>query len=226
MRKIVFIFFLAVLLAPVDLFSFDERGCLKLYKELEQYSDRKTIDQVVLDKSYQITNSLLDCLEADRNERSAGKETDHSIEWRMVEDLLTGVFSNICLKNASSKAVEYYTQYLMRNEDSAEEMLSYNYENLFVKNPEAVFKEIKKRSKPAQEMLLDQLLHGFISNRFYGDLSPSGQALNSGACEKLFYKINPEAKSLKKEYGEYIKHIIAGCIRNLKWEEAERAKKK
>ena len=139
---------------------------------------------------------------------------------------LTKTFSDICIKAQANLGVDYYLKYLDFTNGSAEEERSFALERLFVKFPEIVLDKIGQN-----EDLLNDLVWGFVNNRYYGAKNPFDNndftamtvyengpkpILNENNCESIFFDTNPSLKKKYKDYQSQIDYIITASIEILK----------
>jgi len=116
----------------------------------------------------------------------------------------TYLFARICIVRNSQKSVEEYIKYLKRQHSSAEEQLSFSFEEIFVQRPEDVLSLIKN-----DHDLLNQLGWGFVNNH-------SGLDLTAKNCKKVFFQVNPKVKEIYPKYKKEIDYLINDIAGELK----------
>jgi len=143
-----------------------------------------------------------------------------------VESSLTYIFGKICLIKNDSNAVRVYIDYMRRNENSAEEQISFSFEYLFVKQPEFILSNCIHN-----DWLLDHLAWGFMNNRYYGVqdpyednpnkaftvyYNPPKPVLNDKNCKEIFYKVNPSLIKLYPKYKKQVDYLLNTISEGLK----------
>jgi len=180
--------------------------------------EKSIITQNDLEISWQITQKLYNLKYTDYIDSVA-----NGMEY--VSHSLTKIFSDICIKANNKMGVDYYFNYLDFTYGSAEEERSFGLERLFVKNPEIVLNEIGINYD-----FLDQIVWGFLNNRYYGALNPYEEndytamtvfenepkpVLNKDNCRSIFFETNPIMKTKYNEYKKQIDYIINAAIESL-----------
>ena len=147
---------------------------------------------------------------------------------------LTLEFGKICIKANSDIAVKAYIEYLNKNKGSAEEQLSFSFENIFVKRPESVLLNISKQDSVTQDRLLSRLAWGFVNNRMYGAIDPAQDdpfkamtvydkppkvILNSTNYKDIFFSLNSNLKTLYPRYRSYIDSELSDILDMIKFED-------
>ncbi|MCO5945332.1 hypothetical protein [Mucilaginibacter flavidus] len=176
------------------------------FRKLETLSRK----QVVTDSEFTIVLRLVKNL--DRNKCSDYIKKRNGQEY--VVAVLTELFGKICLKNNSLNAVKEYVNYVKRHHGSAEEQLSFSFEELFVRQPEYVLSTIGY-----DEYLLNSLVWGFVNNHYYtsddqkkvtkntdGKVKPQ---LNTTNYKEVFYKTNPGIKDIYPKHKKSIDYLLS-----------------
>jgi hypothetical protein len=147
---------------------------------------------------------------------------------------LTLEFGKICVKTNSDIAVKAYIEYLNKNKGSAEEQLSFSFENIFVKRPENVLLYISKEDSVTQDRLLSSLAWGFVNNRMYGAIDPAQDdpfkamtvydkppktILNSTNYKTIYFSLNSSLKTLYPKYKVYIDSELSDILDMIKFED-------
>jgi hypothetical protein len=150
---------------------------------------------------------------------------------------LTLEFGKICIKANSDIAVNAYIDYLNKNKGSAEEQLSFSFENIFVKRPESVLLNISKQDSITRDRLLSSLAWGFVNNRMYGAIDPAQDdpfkamtvynnppkpILNSRNYKSIYFSLNPNFKTLYPKYRAYIDYELSNILDMLKLEDEQK----
>lgn len=193
-------------------------SCKLEFDKLLLIKNKVQVSSVDLEKSWQITSKLYSQNYTDYDSIiNNEKYTIHS---------LTKTYSDICIKAQANLGVDYYLKYLAFTNGSAEEERSFALERLFVKFPEIVFDKIGQN-----QGLLDDLVWGFVNNRYYGAKNPFDNndftamtvyengpkpILNQDNCESIFFETNPSLKEKYKDYQSQIDYIITASIEILK----------
>jgi hypothetical protein len=142
-----------------------------------------------------------------------------------VSHSLTKTFSDICIKSNNILSVDYYLKYMTLTHGSAEEERSYALERLLVKYPEILLNKIG-----TDKDLLNDLIWGFLNNRYYGSVNPLENwdhtakrvnestpkpILNQENCKDIFFETHPVLKEKYNSYKYQIDFIINGAIEYL-----------
>lgn len=137
---------------------------------------------------------------------------------------LTYTIGKICEKANSKKSVQLYLKYVRANYNSAEEEISFALERLFMKNPSLFLKEINNFPDVDKTQFIQNLVWGFLNNRYYGskgqfvDLDQKAfmegkkrnPVLNAENYKDIFFEINSDLKSVSKKYPEEFLKILNG----------------
>lgn len=162
------------------------------FKKLAYISKEKSITDTQLDVAVQLLKKL---------------EHDKCSDYvRKNGSIITGrtyLFATICLINNSPKSVKEYVEYLKRQHGSAEEQLSFSFEQIFVQRPEDVLSLIRN-----DRDLLNQLAWGFINNHASG--------LTIKNYKKVFFRINPKIREIYPKYKKGIDYLIDDIAKELK----------
>jgi hypothetical protein len=193
-------------------------SCKLKFDELLLIKNKAQVSSADLEKSWQISKKL-DSLNYTYYDSIVNNE-------KYIIHSLTKTFSDICIKAQANLGVDYYLKYLDFTNGSAEEERSFALERLFVKFPEIVFVKIGQ-----DEDLLNDLVWGFVNNRYYGAKSPFDNndftamtfyedgpkpILNQDNCKSIFFETNPTLKEKYKDYQFQIDYIINASIEILK----------
>ncbi|MBU0711526.1 hypothetical protein KKC74_06605 [bacterium] len=191
------------------LFHYD--GCNIWFEKLEEYNRKNVLNLSEFNRCIEIIDTLryYDC--------------HNYIIGHTCYFTLTWIFGQVCEKNSSQISVYKYIEYLLDNQNSAEEQLSFSFEYLFQKLPEYVLESINSKNKLDQKYLIDHLVWGFLNNRYSGEddasgnipdkamirlASPPPNVLTIDTYEEIFYSLNPNLVSLKNSYPGLIKTIL------------------
>jgi hypothetical protein len=152
-QLITFIFLLSSLL------SFGQNCDSNYFEQLELACTKKVITNIEFSTYLQTVRKLESNNCFDYIKKRNGQE--------FVETGLTYLFGNICMNTNSEKATQEFINYLKRKSGSAEEQMSFSFENIFKQNPKRVFSLIG-----IDTALLDHIAWGFMGNRLYGENNP------------------------------------------------------
>lgn len=122
---------------------------------------------------------------------------------------LTRIFGDICLKANSRRAINEYVTYLNRHTGSAEEQLSFSFEQLFVQQPADVLSVIGTDNR-----LMKHLVWGFVNNHY--NAGPGSSRLNIKNYNAVFYRVNPQMKQLYPKYKTQIDYLLSAIKSELK----------
>lgn len=219
--------FVLILLFILRINCYSQENCdSSLFKFLIENGNKKSLTQVEFQKCKNVVDSLWlhQCYDYTKtiNEENYGITT------------LTLEFGKICIKANSDIAVKAYIEYLNKNKGSAEEQLSFSFENLFVKRPESVLFNISKHDSVTQVRLLSSLAWGFVNNRMYGAIDPFQDdpfkamtfydnppkiILNTTNYKSIFFSLSPNLKTLYPIYRTLIDSELSYIWDILKFEE-------
>lgn len=155
--------------------------CLELYRQLAQYSSREKVDDITLGECSKMVERL---------------ERQGCI---LGLGYITELYGTVCLKADSDLGVHKYIEYLITQENSAEETLSFMFERIFMKKPETVFNTISQYGQDRRNMLLEKIGWGFLNNNVNA---------NENNYKELFFSKNPKLPGLYKTYKDYIDYIF------------------
>lgn len=194
----------------------DEGVCNKWFGALYPYSKLEFVG----DSALSICDAMVDTLcYYGCSDHLSGESRNDSVDYTLT--LLYGI---ICLKSNSAKGVASFMNYLIRNENSAEEQLSFSFENIFVHRPRTVLEQIHRKHTGKREYLLGHLAWGFLNNRYYGiTASNNGNSsaatadsvneprpvLGSSNYKEIFFSLNPEIRSLYGTYPGLINDLLS-----------------
>jgi hypothetical protein len=164
--------------------------CLELYRQLEQYSSREKVDDITLGAC----STMVEKLERQGCILGLG--------------YITELYGTVCLKADSDLGVHKYIEYLIAQENSAEEALSFMFERIFIKKPETVFGTISQYGQDRRNMLLKEIGWGFLNNNVNA---------NENNYKKLFFSKNPKLPGLYKTYKDYIDYIFEKIENYYSW---------
>ena len=223
MKKIIFVILTVIALNGKSQESCDSAMFYKLY----YISQKKNIEN----SDFLLSLKLLDSLEIYRN-------CDHVIILPdSIYTCLTYTFGRICLKVNNELSIKSFMTYRLKHNGSAEELLCFTFENLFVVKPDVILREISKKDSTLQKFLLNDLIWGFINNRYYGVNDPFAYnpfkamtyykikpeiVLTSINYKNMFYKVNPKTKEFYKLYSGFYDYILAGIYNELIFQEEKR----
>lgn len=200
----------------------DQGLCNKWFERLYPYSELEFVDDSVLKICNQIVDTL--CYYGCSDYITGENENKY------VEFSLTGLYGKICQKSNSAKGVEFFVKYLLRNDNSAEEQLSFSFENIFVNRPSFVLEQIHRQDKSKQEYLLMHLAWGFLNDRYYGgtgtvssdsskakrdDENQPNAVLNLSNYREIFFSLNPELRRLYGAYSDLIDYVLSAVEEEL-----------
>jgi hypothetical protein len=219
--------FILLLLLALQTNSYCQENCdSTLFKFLMESGNKKSLTLVEFQKCKKIVDSLWkhQCYDYVKTIN----EENYAITTLTLE------FGKICVKANSDIAVKAYIEYLNKNKVSAEEQLSFSFENLFVKRPESVLINISKQDSVTKERLLSSLAWGFVNNRMYGAIDPNQddpfkamtvydkppkRILNSTNYKNIYFSLNPNLKMLYPKYRAYIDYELSDILDILKFED-------
>lgn len=195
MLKIFLTFLFCFLVFPGNIISADQN--ITYFDALVEYSKLDSISDSILMKSEKLVDQIL-----------KSKESS-------PQGSVTYYFGLICLKSSSDKGVSSYVEYLISQEDSPEEELSFRFEPIFFKHPETVLSVIKKAHPSHQPTLLDHIVWGFLNNT---------ESVTKDNYKDMFFAKNPEVKKLYVEYRTEIDRIFQGIDQYFNWLENHKNK--
>lgn len=177
--------FLSLVIWTIGLHAQSEYGCgVSQFKKLTSIYH----EQAVTDSDFTITVKLVKQLEKLRCEDYKGKKNGSEY----VMGTRTQLFGDICLKKDNNTSVSEYINYLNRQQGSAEENLSYQFERIFEKHQEFVLSKIGNN-----KYLLNHLVWGFCNNHY-------SKHLTAKNYRQIFFEYYPQ---LKTDYSQYKKQI-------------------
>jgi len=198
-------FFLFAILIFIAANAFAQNCDPAKFRKLDVLSRK----QIVTDSEFTIVLRLVKNL--DRNRCSDYIRKRKGQEY--VVGGLTALFGEICLKNNNLNAVKEYVKYVKRHHGSAEEQLSFSFEELFVRQPEYVLSTIGY-----DEYLLNSLEWGFVNNHYYTSDDQKKVTKNTDAKVKpqlnttnykgVFYKMNPGIREIYPKYKKSIDYLL------------------
>jgi hypothetical protein len=197
-------------------------GDSTLFEKLIDISEKEKISNQDFNDCLIIVDSLDEC---DFYYKTIGNEI-------YAITSLTFLFGEICYKTNTPKATNSYMDYRIRYMGSAEEQLSFSFEQLFTIQPKLIMDEIKKKDEKLQKELLQDLAWGFCNNRAMGTEDPYKddpfkamtyyddtlkRVLTSKNYKELFYKVNPQVKLLYPFYTESIDFLLNEIKETVIW---------
>jgi hypothetical protein len=201
------------------------------FKRLLHYGDLKSITDVEFSKCCDIVDTLWirHCHDFDKDVNG-----EH-----FAVTSLTYIFGKICIKANSPYAVKAYIDYVIKNKGSAEEQLDYSLENIFVKRPDNVMRQISMKDSANKESLLSGLAYGFVNNRNYGSKDPFEDdpykemtvynnppkvILDSTNYKEIYFSLNPQIPKIYPMYKKDIDSVLSSILDMLRFD-AEQQKK-
>jgi hypothetical protein len=145
---------------------------------------------------------------------------------------LTFLFGKICYKINNDASIKAFLDYRIRHINSAEEQISFSFENLFTLRPKLILDEILKTDTTMQKDLLGSLAWGFLNNRAYGTddtfaddpskamtvyNNPADAILNQNNYKEIFYLTHPETRNLYPEYRNQYDYIFNKIVEYFDW---------
>lgn len=211
------VFFLLFLFAILNVIG--QNNCNpKDFRKLILISKSKTISDSVFKEALIIVKRL-------EKNRCSDYEIKKNGE-NYIETSLTYLLGEICLIKNDSSAIKEYINYMNRNAGSAEEQICFSFEHLFVRQPKIVLSLIG-----SDTLLLDDIVWGFVNNRYYGASDPYEKepnkaffinsdspkpVLNTSNYKEIFYKVNPKVKELYKSYKKQIDYLLKAIEEELR----------
>jgi len=167
------------------------------FDTLIEYSKRDSISDSILMKSEKLVDQIL------KSKKSSPQES------------VTYYFGLICLKSSSDKGVSSYIEYLISQEGSAEEELSFRFEPIFFKHPKTVLSVITTEHPTHQRTLLNHIGWGFLNNT---------ESVTKANYKNKFFEKNQEVKNLYPKYRTEIDHIFREIDQYFNWVENKKNK--
>lgn len=145
---------------------------------------------------------------------------------------LTFLFGKICYKVNSDTSIKAFLGYHIKHIGSAEEQISFSFENLFTLHPKLILDEILKTDTILQKDLLGSLAWGFLNNRNYGIDDPLADdpfkamtvydnppdpILNRNNYMEIFYQVHSETKHLYPYYRNQYDYIFSKIVKYFDW---------
>ncbi len=158
-----------------------------LVLELEEISNKKTIEDNDVLKAYGIinilsTNSLYHTTLPPSERPSRG-------------------FAKICVKNNRSIGVNKYIEFMLTQKGSADEMLSTDFEELFKNNPVFVINKIRKLNNSDQDYIFSHWIWGYFHNRCNLENTKGNELkFDKQDYKDYFFNIYPVLKINQDEY--------------------------
>jgi hypothetical protein len=208
-----------MIIPSLNVYAEECDSCKAKFDDLFAILEQERIGPNDLKKAWDISSYLYSQSYFDYIERVEGNK-------RYISASLTKTYSDICIKFGSDEGIDYYLKYMSLTRGSAEEERSFALERLFVKYPERVLIRIRNNTN-----LMDDLVWGFLNNRYYGAINPyEGRdytamtvyskrpkpQLNDKNCRSIFFKTNPTLISKYNDYKEEIDYIINNSIKTLR----------
>jgi hypothetical protein len=216
----------AFLLLPIyflfcfSAFAGDIKHMVLLESEKEQYHSSAQENPEQIDSQYNelIRLSQLGVID----NKNLSKATHLMEELLRVEqstpiNSITYYYGLVCLKASSQKGVKAYIKYLISQEGSAEEQLSFSFDKIFQKRPEVVLREITKHELSIRNLLLDHLVWGILNNRW--------DFINDKNSKDIFFKYYDKSGELYKQYPKEIDYILQEINGYFDWLNIEERKK-
>ena len=159
-------------------------------------------------------------------------DCDYFIKNEKLVTSLTFLFGKICYKVNSDTSIRAFLDYHIKHINSAEEQISFSFENLFTLRPKLILDEILKTDTVIQKGLLGSLAWGFLNNRAYGTddhfadnpfkamtvyNNPPDPILNKNNYKEIFYLTHPETKNLYSEYPGQYDYIFNKIVEYFDW---------
>ena len=145
-------YFIIITLIPALNFAFPSNCDSTLFEKLINFSDQTEITETEFLACKDIVDSLdkYDCVYFIKNEK--------------LVTSLTFLFGKICYKTNTNTPIKSFINYQINHIGSAEEQLSFSFENLFTLQPKLILDEILKTDTVMQKDLLNSIVWGFINN--------------------------------------------------------------
>ncbi len=208
------------ILLTISFASFGQNSCdSTLFNQLFKISKQDKVNS----SDFQRSKNLVDSL--------SYRFCDHVIILPdSIYTSLTYTYGRICLKANSTESVNSFLKYRLDHKGSAEEMLSFTLENLFVKKPDIILQEISRYDSITKEDILNDLIWGFLNNRTYGATdpfefnpfkamtyyeNPPKTVLNFKNYKDLYFKVNPRTIDLYPKYKRFYDYILKGIYLEL-----------
>jgi len=211
--------FWTIFLSVINTISGQQCDSCKLQFDKLLYTlNQEKVSKIDLDKCWQITKKLHTLKYTDYIDSVANNSL-------YVSHSLTKTFSDICIKSNNNLGVDYYLKYMALTHGSAEEERAYALERLLVKYPEILLINIG-----TDKDLLNDLIWGFLNNRYYGAKNPLENwdytakrfndsypkpILNKENCKNIFFEAHPTLKDKYSSYKYQLDFIINGAIEYL-----------
>lgn len=202
-----------------------------MFKVLIEYSNYENISE----KEFLICKDLVDTLWSQGCDDFVRRINNQNV----AITSLTYTYGKICYIANSELATKSYIEYLLKNKNSAEEQLSFSFENLFTQKPYFILQEISKLNLDDQNQLLREIAWGFVNNRSHGILDPYDsnpykaftfyehppkRILDSINYKEIFYMVNPTIHDIDNEFPKMIDTILEYVYYMIKFDDMMRKK--
>lgn len=212
---------LSALVVPILIYGVTPECDSTLFKNLIEYSEKHKItnSEFLACKTIVDTLDKYNCDFFIRNEK-------------YIETSLTYLFGKICYKANNDAAIKAYLDYHIKHIGSAEEQISFSFENLFYLQPKLILDEILINGESIQKELLTSLVWGFLNNRCFGINDPYKDnpfkamthyentpepILNKSNYREIFYKVYPITKQLYPEYQKMYEYMFSRIEEYFDW---------
>lgn len=205
-----------ILLSISFAYASSQEKCKTLFEELYQYSISETASDSDFQKCRNIVKQLIACNYGAHIIEKDGKP--------FIDHFLTTTYGDVCRKASPGLGIPAYIEYLIEHKNSAEELLSYSFEQLFESYPEKVLKEIQIQDNSLHHYLLGHLVWGFLNNRYFeeqeakkGDRILQRPVLNDMNYKEVFNITYPSLTDKYEKYKTFIDYMLDGIKKYFQW---------
>jgi hypothetical protein len=213
-------YLIIIILIPAFSFAVSSNCDSTLFKKLIDFSNQTKITE----SEFLACKDIVDSLD--------NYDCDYMVKNERLVTSLTFLFGKICYKTNTDTAIRSFVNYQIHHIGSAEEQISFSFENLFSLQPKLILDEILKTSDVMQKDLLNSLAWGFLNNRNYGIDDPLADdpfkamtvydnppdpILNRNNYKEIFYQAHPETKNLYPYYRVQYDYIFSKIVEYFDW---------